>query len=108
MDPVLYSIQSCLATAYSHHGQLQLAKELFDRVLVAQKDEHKSGHPNIGLTYHHMGSNLWRMDDLTGAMECYRASLKILLECFEHDHFEVTTVQNKMRHLDETMKQRKN
>ena len=78
----LNSTQSCLATAYSHQGQLQLANETFEKVLTAQKNAHPNGHTGIALTLHHMASNYWRMNELTRALQCYQESLTMLLTVF--------------------------
>ncbi|CAF4033510.1 unnamed protein product [Rotaria sp. Silwood1] len=96
----LNSIETYLATAYSHNGQLKEAQELFERVLRLQRNSHPQGHPDIGFTLHHMASNLVRMNEYNRGMKCYQESLDMLLKFFEDDHYEVVMIRKKMETLD--------
>jgi tetratricopeptide (TPR) repeat protein len=97
---------SCLATAYSHHGALQLSLEKFERVLIEQQKYFPEGHPDIGITLHHMGSNFWRMKNYERAMECYRNSVSILKRFMHTDHFEIALVKQKIQRLEQEQQNR--
>ena len=93
-------VESCLATAYSHQGQLQIANKIFKRVLSLQQQIHPDGNPDIGFTLHHMASNSIRMRKYDRARQYYEASLDMLLKFFEKDHFEIMAVRQKMATLE--------
>ena len=92
---------SCLATAYSHHGDLELSLKTFEEVLFEQQQSFREGHPDIGVTLHHMGSNFRRMKNDARAMGCYRESVKVLKRFMGRTHFEVTSVLKKIQELDQ-------
>jgi hypothetical protein len=75
-------VESCLATAYSHQGQLRTAQEIVHQVLSLQQTMHPEGNPDAGFTLHHMASNLFRMGSYDRARQCYEASLEMLLKLF--------------------------
>lgn len=96
-------VESCLATAYSHNGELELAHETFEKVLHFQQNSHPEGNPNIGVTLHHMASNLKRLGKYKQALQCYQDSLDMLAKFFNNDHFEVVIVREKMLALEFTL-----
>jgi len=95
----LLFVESCLATAYSHNGQLIMAHRTFKKVLRFQRLNHPEGNPDIGMTLHHMASNLKRMGKYHWAMRCYQESLDMFSQYFQDDHFEVVLVREKMMAL---------
>ena len=105
-NTLLNAAQSCLGTGYSHQGQLQLANETFEQVLLAQKNAHLDGHTSIALTLHHMGSNYRRMNLPVRAKQYYEESLAMFLQFFESNHHEVVRVKEKICRLDEETKQK--
>jgi tetratricopeptide (TPR) repeat protein len=94
---------SCLGTAYSHHGDLELSCKTFERAFTEQQKCFPEGHPNIGVTLHHMGSNFWRMKNYQRAMECYRDSLNMLQRFMHAAHPEISSVKEKMQHLEQEL-----
>lgn len=98
-------VESCLATAYSHNGQLRKAHREFKRILRLQENSHLEGNPNIGITLHHMASNLKRMRKYKRAIHCYQDSLDMLARFFKDDHFEIVMVREKMMGLKFSLNQ---
>ncbi len=90
---------SCLATAYSHHGDLKLSYQTFERAFTAQQKCFPEGHPDIGVTLHHMGSNFWRMKNYERAMECYQDSLNMLQRFMHTTHPEIGLIKQKIQRL---------
>jgi tetratricopeptide (TPR) repeat protein len=92
---------SCLGTAYSHHGDLELSCKTFERVFAEQQKWFPDGHPDVGVTLHHMGSNFWRMKNYQRAMECYQNSLNILQRFMHATHPEISSVKQKIQRLQQ-------
>jgi tetratricopeptide (TPR) repeat protein len=92
---------SCLATAYSHHGDLELSCQTFEQAFTAQQKCFPEGHPDIGVTLHHMGSNFWRMKNYERAMECYQDSLNMLQRFMHTTHPEIILIKQKIQRLEQ-------
>ncbi|CAF1449666.1 unnamed protein product [Adineta ricciae] len=102
LEPILICrTLSCLATAYSHHGDLELSSETFHQALMEQQKLFPDGHPDIGITLHHMGSNFWRMKIYRRALECYQESLSMLQRFLHETHFEINLVKEKIQRLQQ-------
>ena len=93
-------VESCLATAYSHNGQYKFAHRTVKKVLGFQRSTHSQGDPSIGITLHHMASNLMRMQKYHWAMRCYQESLGMLSKFVSENHFEISMVREKMMTLE--------
>jgi tetratricopeptide (TPR) repeat protein len=94
---------SCLGTAYSHHGDLELSCKTFERAFTMQQKWFPDGHPDIGITLHHMGSNFWRMKSYQRAIECYRDSLNMLQRFMHATHPEISLIKQKMERLEQEL-----
>jgi tetratricopeptide (TPR) repeat protein len=92
---------SCLATAYSHHGDLELSCKTFERAFTGQQKIFPEGYPDIGVTLHHMGSNFRRMKNYERALECYQNSLNMLQRFMHAKHLEISLVEQKIRRLEQ-------
>jgi tetratricopeptide (TPR) repeat protein len=92
---------SCLATAYSHRGDLELSCKTFERAFTEQQKCFPEGHPDLGVTLHHMGSNFWRMKNCERALECYRDSLNMLQRFMQATHLEISLVEQKIQRLEQ-------
>lgn len=90
---------SYLATAYSHDGQLILAKSIFEEVLCIQQAAYPRAHPDIGITLHHMASNCWRLNLIDQAIVFYRKSLEINEQFYPSGHIERKSVERKLQVL---------
>jgi prefoldin subunit 5 len=73
-------------------------------VRVTGKKIQPHPHPqDIGITLHHIGSNFWRMKNYQRAMECYRDSLNMLQRFMHAAHPEISSVKEKMQHLEQEL-----
>ena len=90
---------SCLATAYSHQGDLELSHKIFAEVLDMQRKCFPEGHPDVGVTLHHMGSNFRRMKSYERAMDCYKNSVDTLEGFMHANHPDIILIKQKIQQL---------
>lgn len=96
-----YRILSCLGTAYSHYGDYELSYKNFQRALIGLQKCFPKGHPDIGITLHHMASNFKRIKNYEKALECYQDSLDMLEKFMDTAHPEISLIKEKMQRVKE-------
>ena len=67
----------------------------------AQRKLFPEGHPDVGITLHHMGSNFWRMKNYQQAIDSYQESLNILQQFMNPVHMEIALIQQKFQRLQQ-------
>lgn len=92
--PARLAALGLLAHTQAELGDYQTAERLFEEVIDIQRRVLGNQHPDLGKTFHSMGSLFWRQEEVESAQIWWQQAREVFLHRLPPEHPDVAAIQN--------------